>query len=285
MEHTKISIITVVYNDVKNIELTIKNSLNQSYQNLELIVVDGASYDGTTEIVKKYDGKIKWISEKDTGIYDAMNKGAKLATGDWLLYHNSGDFFMSNEAISQVFNDLNIDQDITFIICNIRAYNGYGYKDLKPNILKKHYFEEMPVYHPATFIRRDWQLSKPYDTSFRNSGDYDFFVKSFKEGAKYLHIDQTIVLNDCSQGTTAQNFTTTLKEDIRLLTSAGANIQRIQDLNSQLKHKKRIYKLCKIIPFFKLLVNYRMKQHHKKGRWIKTDRESLYNFLSKEQHK
>ncbi len=209
-----------------------------------------------------------------------MNKGAKLATGDWLLYHNSGDYFMSDEAISNVFNGLIIDKNLTFIVCNIRAYNGYGYKDLKPNILRKHYYDEMPVYHPATFIRRDWQLSKPYDTSYKNSGDYDFFVKSFKAGATYLHIDKTIVLNDCSQGVTAQDYTTTLREDIRLLTSAGAKIQRIQDLNSQLKHKKRIKRLCIFILFFKLLVNYRMIQHHKKGRWIKIDRESLYKCIN-----
>lgn len=103
MKNYKVSIITVVYNDVRNIKYTIDNSLKQTYKNLEIIVVDGASTDGTTDVIKKYNDNILWISEKDTGIYDAMNKGAKLATGDWLLFHNCGDYFLSANAISSVF--------------------------------------------------------------------------------------------------------------------------------------------------------------------------------------
>lgn len=177
------------------------------------------------------------------------------------------------------FNDLVIDNNTKFIACNIRAYNGYGYKDLRPNILNKHFYEEMPFYHPATFIRREWQLSKPYDISFRNSGDYDFFVRSLKEEAKYVLLDLTIVLNDCSQGATAQNYTTTLKEDIKLLISAGADKNRIDNLKSQLKHKKHINILCKFIPLFSSLYNIRMIQHYKRGRWIKIDRGKLYSSI------
>lgn len=90
--NVKVSVITVVYNDVKNIEKTIKNVLKQTYTNLEYVVVDGASKDGTLDIIKRYEGKLRWISEPDKGIYDAMQKGANSATGEWIIFRNCGDF-------------------------------------------------------------------------------------------------------------------------------------------------------------------------------------------------
>ena len=90
--HPKFSIITVVYNNVRDIEHTLKSVVNQSYDHIEYIVIDGQSTDGTLEIIQKYRDKITvLLSEKDKGIYDAMNKGLALATGDYVLFLNSGD--------------------------------------------------------------------------------------------------------------------------------------------------------------------------------------------------
>ena len=100
----KISIITVCYNDKDVIEKTILSVINQDYSNLEYIIVDGASSDGTLEIIKQYQKKypIILISEKDDGIYDAMNKGSKVASGDYLNFMNAGDYFFSDNTISAV---------------------------------------------------------------------------------------------------------------------------------------------------------------------------------------
>lgn len=93
----KITIITVVYNGVNLIEKTILSVLNQKYKHIEYIIIDGSSTDGTIDIIKKYNDKISyWISEKDNGIYDAMNKGIEIATGNGLIFLNAGDYFVGN---------------------------------------------------------------------------------------------------------------------------------------------------------------------------------------------
>src|ERR1700753_3551193 len=103
MFQPKLSVITVVYNDVKGIERTMLSVLNQTYPNIEYILIDGLSTDGTLDIIKKYQDRIKLISEKDAGIYDAMNKGLAIATGDYVLFMNSGDELYSRETVANVF--------------------------------------------------------------------------------------------------------------------------------------------------------------------------------------
>lgn len=100
MDNPLISVVTVAYNAVTTIEKTILSVINQTYPNVEYIIIDGGSTDGTVEIIKKYANKLAyWVSEPDNGIYDAMNKGAKVATGEWINFMNCGDsFFTLNSA-------------------------------------------------------------------------------------------------------------------------------------------------------------------------------------------
>src|ERR1700761_611826 len=100
----KLSVITIVYNNVRDIERTMLSVINQTYQNVEYIIVDGLSNDGTLDIIHKYSDKVaKLISEKDEGIYDAMNKGLAAATGDYVIFMNSGDEFYDINTVSNVF--------------------------------------------------------------------------------------------------------------------------------------------------------------------------------------
>ena len=123
-----ISIITVIYNDGKKLEETILSILSQTYDNLEFIIIDGSSTDETIDIIKKYEDKIDyWISEKDSGIFDAMNKGILAAKGDYINFMNAGDFFIRKSLVKEVVDILN-SEEIDFL---------YGYANLGNNKINK----------------------------------------------------------------------------------------------------------------------------------------------------
>ena len=106
----KITIVTISYNIVTYIEKTILSVVNQTYPNIEYIVIDGGSTDGTLDVIKKYSDKITyWVSESDKGIYDAMNKGIDAATGDWINFMNAGDVFYHNNVIDEIIPFLTKD--------------------------------------------------------------------------------------------------------------------------------------------------------------------------------
>lgn len=126
----KISVITICYNAEKTIERTIKSVLNQSYKNLEYIIIDGGSKDNTMKIVKRYKDKISSvISEPDNGIYDAMNKGVRIATGEWLNMMNAGDCYTNDEVLNEIFST-SIPKDKTVI------YSDYYTKDVFGNLVR-----------------------------------------------------------------------------------------------------------------------------------------------------
>lgn len=255
----KVSVITVVFNDVKNIEKTINNVLKQTYNNLEYIVVDGCSTDGTLEKIKKFESKLIWISEKDKGIYDAMQKGVKLATGEWIIFRNSGDYFISKDTIQNVFNRY-IDNGEDFIICNTRYFNKYGYKDFTPSILNKHYFENMPVGHPSTFIRRVTQLKYPFHLEYKNSADYCFFIEAFENGAKYKYIDLLVGLFDAETGTTAESFDISFQNNIDILKKFHAPQKYIDKI--QKEYKTYLFKKkFKGNIFYKLYYIYNLRRN------------------------
>ena len=104
MNNSKITVITVVYNCHDTIEATILSVINQTYDNVEYIIIDGGSKDGTVDVIKKYQDQINyWVSEPDEGIYEAMNKGIDKASGDWINFMNSGDSFTSDKVLNSIF--------------------------------------------------------------------------------------------------------------------------------------------------------------------------------------
>ena len=126
----KISIITISYNVEKEIERTMRSVLNQTFQDLEYIVVDGKSSDKTVNIAKniarEYTNRaIRIISEPDKGIYDAMNKGIKMATGEWVNMMNAGDVFANDNVLENIFNE-NISEDIAFLYSDLYKKTSFG---------------------------------------------------------------------------------------------------------------------------------------------------------------
>ena len=175
----KVSIITVTFNSEKYLEDTLVSIFSQSYPNIESIVIDGNSTDGTLSILKKYQNNITYISEPDTGIYDAMNKGIDLAKGDIIGILNSDDVLFNKEIINKVVNSFSSGVDCVYgnvILVNesnkiVRNYSSANFK------LKDFEYGHMPP-HPSFYVRKEaFQKFGYYNTTFKISADYDLLLR------------------------------------------------------------------------------------------------------------
>lgn len=182
---SKISIITVCYNSAKTIEKTLQSISNQTYKNIECIIVDGNSTDDTLNIIKKYENalKINWISEKDEGLYDAMNKGIKMSTGDYIGILNSDDIFYYNSTLEQVAkfidDNVNIDAltgDIVQHTSDGKVIRKYSSKNWTPAKLKIGF---MPP-HPSVFIKKElFDKFGNYRKDYKIGADYELIIRFF----------------------------------------------------------------------------------------------------------
>jgi len=211
----KVSIITICYNSEKTIETAIKSVLNQSYPNVEYIIIDGGSSDGTKEIIKKFDSHItNWISERDAGIYDAFNKGIGLASGDVIGIVNSDDFLEPN-AIAQVAEAFqrNIDADVVYgKVRIIDETNSIQYVLGQGGDLYARRYLMMPVPHPSTFItKRSYEQLGNYKTEFPIASDYELILRFMSKQLKFLFID-TVLSNMRIGGISTTNYVRTFYE-------------------------------------------------------------------------
>ncbi len=194
MFQPKLSVITIVYNNVRDIERTILSVLNQTYTNIEYILIDGLSTDGTVAIIKKYESRIsKFISEKDEGIYDAMNKGLALATGDYVLFMNSGDEIYASNTVASVFTSAE-NADIYYGETEMINDEGQSLgrrRHKTPQQLSLRSFKYgMSVSHQAIYIKRS--LTKPYDYRYQLSSDIDWILSAVKKARTIINVHQYV---------------------------------------------------------------------------------------------
>ena len=189
MFRPKLSIITVVYNNVKDIERTMLSVLNQTYPDIEYIVIDGLSTDGTLNILKQYESRLgQLISEKDEGIYDAMNKGMTLAAGDYLLFMNSGDELYAADTVEKVFAtapDADIYYGETEMYDSSWKSLGKRRHQSPENFNWKDFKYGMSISHQAIYIRRS--LAEQYDPKYKLSADIDWIIKAAKKASKIVN--------------------------------------------------------------------------------------------------
>jgi len=183
MFNPKLSIITIVYNNVQDIERTMLSVINQTYSNIEYIVIDGASNDGTLDVINKYNPRIaKLISEKDKGIYDAMNKGLNIATGDYVLFMNSGDELFATDTVSEIFTtqaDADIYYGETEIINSKGESMGQRRHKAPEQFTWRGFKLGMSISHQAIYIKRS--LIEPYDDRYQLSADIDWIIRAAKK--------------------------------------------------------------------------------------------------------
>lgn len=202
-EKPLITVVTVVYNGEPTLEQTIQSVVNQTYDNVEYIIVDGGSKDGTLDIIKKYEDEIDyWQSEPDKGIYDAMNKGIRLATGDYICLLNADDWF-ENYACERVSQEIKHDQfDVYYAIARVLNNAGdiYDIHGSTINIINR-----CSVAHQTAFINKKIYSEYKYDTMYKSAADYDFFCRLAKDKKSFKFID-TIFVNYRLNGMSDSNL-------------------------------------------------------------------------------
>lgn len=209
------SVITVVYNDLENLKITCKSVTKQTFDDYEYIIVDGGSTDGTIDYLmdlSRNNLKIKYISEKDHGIYDAMNKGVKIANGDYIIFLGAADVFYSEEILKEVSYILTKKQlDVFYGRCVISSGENKGKYIGAPlnflNILFDHY-----VAHQSVFAKRNILLSHPFDISIKALADQDFMLKVKKEKYRIKYFNKVIC---CYDGEGFSADTNILKTNIK----------------------------------------------------------------------
>lgn len=187
-----VSIVTVSYNAVDIIEKTILSVLKQTYVNIEYLIIDGGSTDGTVDIIKKYADRITyWISEPDEGIYAAMNKGVRRAKGEWINFMNSGDSFYADNIVSKVFREDRSKVD--FMVGIAAQSDGSLWKPVKEDFTFEDIFYGNEVNHQSSFIRRTLFQDGGYDTSKKIIADELFFVEQIVfKGKSYITLPYII---------------------------------------------------------------------------------------------
>lgn len=214
----KISVITVVYNAEKHIGRTIESVLGQSYNNIEYIIIDGESTDRTMELIGGYKGIQRVLSEPDNGLYDAMNKGMKAATGDYVWFLNAGDQIFSRDTVEQMVGGLKGTPDIIYggtMIIN-QAQEEIGDRRLKPpeRLSWKSFRQGMVVCHQSILVKRE--IAPEFNLEYRLSADIDWAIRSAK-AATVIHNSGLVLSRFLEGGLTARNIRAGLKERFRIM--------------------------------------------------------------------
>lgn len=228
----KISLITVTYNSAKTLPDTIQSVLSQSYSNIEYIIIDGASQDNTIDIVKEYEplfnGQMHWISEKDDGLYDAINKGIAMATGDVVGILNSDDFFTSPTVIEEIAN--NFSEEIDAVYGDVHFVNStdlarpiryYSSKIFRSSLMKLGF---MPA-HPTFYCRKScYDKYGLYKTDFKIAADFDLllrFIYVHHISLKYLPLDMVTMRVGGASTNGLKSHVCIMKEHLRSFKENG----------------------------------------------------------------
>jgi len=214
MDAPIISVITICYNAIANIEETMLSVLKQRYDKVEYIVIDGGSKDGTLDIIKKHANRLAyWASEPDQGIYDAMNKGIARATGEWINFMNAGDIFIDEEVLNKSFVNSYKD-DVDILYGDVIYQYKFGKRMVKAGNIDQ-IINHMVFSHQSTFVRRIL-MQKGFDTKWKLAADYNLLLGCYLEGKKYMHIATAIAIVEMDNGATHDNYSKSREEVLRI---------------------------------------------------------------------
>jgi glycosyltransferase involved in cell wall biosynthesis len=182
----KLSIITINLNNLEGLKKTIESVIHQVYNNYEYIIIDGGSDDGCFELIKENENRLSyWISEEDTGVFQAMNKGIKQARGEYILFLNSGDFLLHDHILSNIFKD-DYSEDILCGTSLISKNGNILYESYVPDEFSLQFFCSTNISHQSTFIKKElFNKYGLYREDFHIKSDFEFWIR-------------TIIINNCT---------------------------------------------------------------------------------------
>lgn len=209
--HPRVSIITVTYNAEPLLERTLQSVLAQRYADKEIVVVDGQSSDGTVAVIKRHAAAIQsWISEPDKGIYDAMNKGVRMATGDWILFMNAGDTFASDDVLQRLFDA--VDPAQADVVYGDVVKGGV----VKAAPRQYRLYHRMLFCHQSVLTRRSCLVDTPFDIRHRLSADFKFFLLQYQRGARFQYVPLPVSVFDTG-GVSNRSRSKGLLDNIRVV--------------------------------------------------------------------
>ncbi len=193
MKVPKLTVITVCLNSAETIERSIESVLAQDDPNLEYIIFDGGSTDGTTEIIRRYEKYLSfWKSEPDTGIYNAMNKGIHVSTGDLIGFLSSNDWY-AMDAFKVIREGYAESAGDVIYGDAVHIWNGHAYFQDNRYADINEFYSCMPVVHPAMFVKGDLQRDRLFDESYITAADYHFFLQAFQEKRRFYYHPGTVI--------------------------------------------------------------------------------------------
>lgn len=260
--HPRISIITVTFNAEKVVEKTLLSVVGQTYDNLEYLIIDGASKDGTMVIVERYRARIercgRIVSEPDKGLYDAMNKGARLATGEWILFMNADDVFIDQDVVADVAAFIEAHPEADVVYGNTEQVWDYGTVVSAP--AEAYVNHKMCISPQATFVKTALHNLHPFDLQYRFAADFEQSTSFALEGRKFLHFDRLVSRVELSSGVTHENHYASENEIYSILLAQGFDVKH--EMRRKLHHIKMVAAFRKHAPgwisrpVFRLLAKY-----------------------------
>ena len=236
----RITVITVCFNAQDAIEKTLLSVVSQTYDNLEYVIVDGASKDGTMTVVERYRDRIercgRIVSEPDKGLYDAMNKGARLATGEWILFMNADDVFVDETVVAEAAAFITDHPEADVVYGNTEQLWAYGTTVAAP--ARPYRNHKMCISPQATFVRTALHLSHPFNLKYRYAADFEQSTSFVLEGRKYLHFDRLVARVELQSGVTHDNHYASEEEIYDIILSQGFDVRR--EKARKLRHIKMI---------------------------------------------
>jgi len=194
----KFTIITINYNNADGLRRTIESVVNQTYTDYEYVIIDGGSTDGSVDVIREYEDKITyWVSEKDKGIYNAMNKGVKVSHGDYLIFMNSGDVFFCCDVLTDIAKEIN-GEDI--IIGNVLTADTKTPMSPPPSgDLTMYHLYSGAIPHQGTFVKLSIQQKHLFDESMKIAADWKFFLQCIIfDNCKVKYTNTDVALYDMS---------------------------------------------------------------------------------------